>query len=377
MMRSLRAVGLFTLALLLSSPIFAATDEADRAESPIKFSLLGLRTYTLFGFLPAPTGLDAVVSYTGLEIWPGRTTSIDLKFGAGFEREVFYRYADGTPYSGAYESGDVDFDTAGGVVDLGIVQGIVPKLDAFLFLRAAYRYNIDNGSTVFNSAFADRGGALTNSLLAGVSYSNVRENADHKTRNGLYAEASMEWGPGFLANSLVGESDYLRLNSVAKAFLTLFDAAPEREKNLFSIYLGDYLSVDWATGTAIPIMVQQTFGGRSIRKGLGGSLRGYENRSYDTRFKLVNNLEARFVGPALGLKDLVPLAAVFVDAGYYAGLEGAAVDPGPGFLASVGGMLSVDVLDLAYLGATFTAPLAGSRVDGKNFEIKVRLSLHF
>ena len=231
------------LFLVLGASIFAQDD--GNPELQVNFEPRGLRTYTLLGIVPAPTGVDALLSLGGLRILPGLPTSIDLRFGGGFERNVFFRNVDGTPYSGPYMIEDLDpderevdaelllFDTAGGMVDFGIDQGLAEGLDTFLYIRSFYRYNLrdedlaaaeidatpadevkpdDYQATIFRSNFPDKNEVFSNALFVGFSYDAVRLNNRHKTQNGFYAETSLEWGPGSLHTSLPGRADYFRLN---------------------------------------------------------------------------------------------------------------------------------------------------------------------
>jgi hypothetical protein len=205
----------------------------------------------------------------------------------------------------------------------------------------------------------------------------VAEHPSHGTKDGLFAEASTEWGPEFLLNTSVGRSSYVRLNVSAAGYHTLFDLAASRELNSLSMYVANYVSLDWAGGSSIPIHVSQTFGGRKLRSGLGGSVRGFETKLFDTTFKAVDNLELRIHGPALLIPSLYPVGVLHLDAGYFSGYFGSPADDPQGILLSTGVTVGVNLLDVTVAGVSLTAPIVGERADGKVVEIKLRLSIHF
>ena len=169
-------------------------------------------------------------------------------------------------------------------------------MEAFAFYRGRVDGNqINARELLYASSLPDRTGILLNMIQVGAAYDDVLTDAHHKGRDGISAEVSAEWGPGFFFNTLFGDSDYLRFNGSFTWFLPLFDAAPDRPVNLFNVYLAEYLSVDYAVGLAapVPLVVRQTFGGRNQLDGLGGQVRGVDSDSLDTNLKAVNNLEIR------------------------------------------------------------------------------------
>ena len=189
---------------------------------------------------------------------------------------------------------------------------------------ASYDAHLDQGSLIAAAPvgydFPDQDGIFQNSLLVGGAYQGVVRNV-HTVKSGIEAEASAEWGP-------FAPSDFLRLNATARFFLPIWDAAPDRDRNLFSVYAGDFVSVDLVIGDAVPLNIRQSFGGQSPRTGLGGAVRGVDSGSLDGYFKAVNNLEVRVVGPALFLPAIVPGLVAYVDAGLF-GSAGSPV-PKPG-----------------------------------------------
>ena len=129
------------------------------------------------------------------------------------------------------------------------------------------------------------------------------------------------------------------------------------------MYAGDFVSVDWVTGDAVPLNVRQSFGGRSPRTGLGGAVRGVDSGSLDGYFKAVNNLEVRLLGPALFLPTIVPGLVVYLDAGLFS----SAGCPRPeawGFVASTGAGVFVDLFGFAQLTLYVHYRLVGENADG-------------
>lgn len=376
MTRTVRAAPL-AAALLIALSLAAAAPVA-AADLPLAFDAS-----------PRIWGLDLGLGYTSLELLAGRQTTIWLWAGGGWERMTFYRFADGTiaeQYldlaTGALSTApslDPDADPlyrrAEAKWQLGIEQGFVAGPDGesdlvvgFLYYRGRYDAHLEQGALIAAApsyGFPDQDLILQNSLLAGMAYRGAAKNA-HTVKSGIEAEASLEWGPSFLVSAPGGEAEFLRLNATARFFLPLYDAAPGRDRNLFSVYAGDFVSVDWVTGDAVPLNVRQSFGGRSPRTGLGGAVRGVDAGSLDGHFKAVNNFEVRVLGPALFLPGIVPGLVAYLDAGCF----GSAGSPGPaawGLVASMGAGLFVDVLGFAQLTGYLHYRLVGANADGSPF----------
>lgn len=335
-----------------------------------------------FDVSPRIWGADLGIGYTGLELLEGRDTTIWLWAGGGWEQMPFYRTADGT-MAGEYldlatgtvspmptfvppldADDDPFYQRAEAKWQLGIVQGIVAAPEdrpdlvvGFLYYRGRWGAHLEQGRLIADTPtydFPDQDGILQHSLLAGAAYQGVVKNA-HTVKSGIAAEASVEWGP-------FNPADFLRLNASARFFLPLYDAAPERDRNLFSVYAGDFVAVDWITGDAVPLNIRQSFGGQSPRTGLGGAVRGVDSGSLDGYFKVVNNLEVRLIGPALFTPGIVPGLVVYLDAGCF----GSAGSPGPaagGFVASTGAGVFVDLFGFAQLTGYLHWRLPGTGVN--------------
>jgi hypothetical protein len=343
-----------------------------------------LRTYW-WGIVP--TGGDFSALYKGLRLVPGLDTILENDLGAGYESDNYYRNADGSLYWGPSGGGSpVLFDRLEILEGIGIRQGILfdqgrdrNLLEGFLFYRIHYDRNFPTaGATqlIFQSALPDRNQILSNSLIAGLSASTLVKDDVHKTRDGLYGEASIQWGPRFLFNS-IGNADFFRLNANLKAFRTLFAAPEKGSSNLFSLYVGDFASVDYVGGASIPFYVQESTGGLSPDATTDDWVRGFETGSYGAVFRIVNKLDIRAQGPAVFWPSLVPGAYLFADAGYYRGFYGDPANTPGGFLASAGVGGYLDFFDLANVTGYMAFPLVGRRVDRASFAISFHFTLDF
>jgi len=368
--------------LLLSAGALAVADnaEAHLSGSPWSFSVSGLRTYW-FGVVPA--GADVVLQYRGVTLASGLGTVFEEDFGAGYQQNVFFRNADGTPLAGSDDN--TFFPQLEIVSDTGIRQGIIwsASLDrnlaeAFAFYRLHFDRNFDtgNGAYIFASSFPDRVQILSNAALIGLDFDTTRMDSIHKTWDGFYAEASVALGPRSLLNG-IGDSSYARLNLTAYGFTTLLRSSTADGRNLTSIYLGDFATVDYAAGSSIPIYVMQTVGGRYPRNGVGDAVRGFEAGAYDTNLKAVNNLEVRVTGPALIWPNLVPGLYAFFDSGFHNGYSGDPSATVGGFLASGGVGLYFDVFDIANATALIAWPLTAIGNERMSFTVASHFHLQF
>lgn len=376
------------------------------------FTGFGLYAYWLDGFIPSGASID--ILYAGVKLIPGLDTIIEDDPGAGWQSNDFYLNPDGSHYTGPYTGGNTSpsytqtgfvnvlgptsggnspttYDQAEFLNDLGIRQGILwnPEqkrnlLEGFLFYRVHYDYNSvatewGQQRTLLNdSPFPDKTQIFSNALLAGLSLNTVGVDPVHKTEQGLYGEASVEWGPSFFLNS-IGGSDYYRLNATLKAYQTLFarSTSADPDMNLVSAYLADYVGVDYAGGDSVPVFVFESFGGRYMRAGNGTTIHGLDDGNYATGLKLINNLELRVVGPAIVWRDLAPAMFAFLDTAYYNGYFQAPSNPAIGFLGSTGVGIYVNVFDLADLNLYFAYPFSGTRINGASYSIGAAFNLAF
>ena len=313
-------------------------------EQDFVFKFEGPRRYN--GFIPS--GADFSVTYGGLSLSPRADTLLYLLAGAGYESGSLLRDpATGDPWSSSvdgntYDAPDVQWA-------LAFIQGLSRRDDgdnlAEVFAYYRGRYDVYKNDLA-DGVFADARGIFDNSLMGGASYDS-RAIGAHRSKQGLYTEATAEWGPGF-ANA---GTDFWRVSGQLLGFLPVYDI-PADGGNLFNASLAGFVGVDFAGGASVPIFVNQSFGGRKLRGSLGDCVRGYGWNKFDTSFKSVANVELRLLGPTLGADFVVPLLYAFADAGWYSGFaESANYASKSGFIASCGGGAAIDVADAIQLGA--------------------------
>lgn len=324
-----------------------------------------------------PSGLDLSLTYGDLGVLEGGDAFLYLKAGGGYENASLVRdplTGDPSSLVGGYEYDMLDFQW-----ELAFVQGLSRRddgdnlLEVFLFYRGRYDDYLNELSTV---VFPDAGTLFGTSVMAGVSYDS-RVLDRHRSRSGVYAEATAEWGPGFL-NAV---TDFWRVSAQARGFLPVYDT-PTDGGNLFNVYLAGFAGIDYAGGDQVPIYVNQSFGGRDLRDSLGNVVRGYGWNKYDTSLKAVANAEVRLVGPAIVLDSVVPYLFAFGDVGYYAGFPDATVKAdASGVLASVGGGVALDLVGFAQAGIIAGVRLVeddvGYTYDPEAFFWGIKFFLHF
>jgi hypothetical protein len=347
---------------------------AQDQRSPVVFDI-GLRIW----------GADVGVGYRGLPLAPGVDTTIWAYGGGGYEGVSFYREPAGElVLSGALGSRDPAFTRIEALWKAGIAQGLAWNsrieanlIDAFAFYRGRYDVNQAGAGSLLAatsiSVLPDRDGSFLSSVLAGLAVNDLRFETKHKVYDGISAEISAEWGPG--------AAGWLRFNGTFRWFVPLYDVAPDRPVNLFSVYLAGFLAADYALGLGgpVPMCVRRSLGGRDMIKGLGGALRGVDSTSADTNFKAVNNLEIRMNLPALFLPDLVPGIVVFWDAGYFDQVgEPSVATPASGFVTSAGAGISLNLLDIATLVGYIEYRLDAANANGQRLTpFALEFGLHF
>lgn len=358
---------------------------SDNSEKDVNFTIEGIRTYW-FGFIPS--GLDVGFTFNNINFLPDYPSSIWLKIGGGYQEKLLYREETAVPYTGIADSDSIKYMTVNGQLELGLFQNLYTsspdsQLDAFFLFRPSFYYNIEDlnaspSQIIFSESFfaPESEGLLSNSLILGAFFDSVKT-TDHDTKDGIYAEVSIEWGPSWLLNTVFGSSDFVQLNGTVKGFYTLFDSSPNKPLNLFSVYLADFLSIDYSDGLNIPLYVMQSFGGLDRRGGIGGSVRGFEKWRFNTQFKFVNNIEIRINGPAIILPSIIPSFVGYFDAGFFVGFFNDPSNTEGGFLASTGFGIYINVLNFTHLGATLDFPLYGERLDGSPSVFNIVMGLHF
>ena len=368
-MKRVQAMVLF--AFLLSNGGAAGWSQPMTPSGPITVVLYNLYTYWLDGVVPSGAFVNVLIE--GPQIVKGLDTVIEDDIAGGLQLNDFYRNPDRSPYSGA-NGAPVIFGQAEFLNDFGVRQSLLWSseskhnlLEAFLFYRAHFDRDFaapgNPNPLILDSNSHDRVEIFSNALHAGLSYNSLVKDKVHKTRDGIYAEASVEWGPRFFLNG-DGQADYYRLNGTVEGFKTLYASPPAGSENRFSIYLADYFSADYAGGSSIPFSVFESFGGRYMRTSVDTTIRGFENGRFGADFKVLNNFDVRVTGPSIISNDLVPGLFVFLDAEYYDGFfDDPSSTPG-GLLASTGFGAYLNLCNFLNITMYAAFPFEGRRLDG-------------
>lgn len=328
---------------------------------------------------------------------------------------LFYRVSGGNSGSTYYRVAGLDFvEEAGYVEDLadyrrwfvdtgiGIRQYLSPALPLQLILdlrsrvdwhvaddeasgtQAVFLAGTDGGS----EALSDANGGLRNSILAGLSLARDGE-ARVAQAPGYRLETSVEYAPAWLANTVYGAANFLRVNVVAEALIPLAES-DELSDLPWLLTLGLHGIADEAIGLgdgpeirSIPLEALAEFGGTSPRSGLGGTVRGVESGRFDAARKLAASAELRLTSGLLRMASpllgslIVPGILVFTDIGYY----DRSLEPSgntSGVLLSSGGGLTLNVLDLATLVFGTEYLWNERKLDGEQLSpFVVDFSLHF
>lgn len=257
--------------------------------------------------------------FKGIAIIPGADSQVLLYPGIGWVGDAYYREPTNEIMfdpTGEYPgSGFNKFILNGKLgLNLGIAYDETLEknwLYSLMFIKTTYQQNYEGDITpnLFNTTFPDKNGLWQNSLFLGLYYDTVKYDNNRQTASGLYAELSGEWAPSFFANTVFGNSDYIRGNVTVKGFLPLV------ESDSFSLYLGDRIIADILGGEQVPSIAMRQIGGFSTYSGAGGAIRGIDGGRYDSYIKLINNFDIR--APFLPLLNnlLIPEFFAFFDAG--------------------------------------------------------------
>mgnify|MGYP000857359804 CR=1 FL=1 len=361
------ALAVSLAASMAAAPLFA--EDGDLA-----FGLEGVRFFN--GIIPG--GIDLSLTYKGLSLSDAADTKLFLKAGGGYENASLVRDPEtGDPWTSSVEGNE--YYKPNFQWELAFIQGLARRddgnnlIEAFAYYRG--RYDIySNGLS--DAVFADMQGLFGTSFLGGVSYdSSVLSR--HRSKQGVYAEATAEWGPGFLNAT----TDFWRVSGQVRGFLPVFDM-PTDGGNMFNVYLAGFAGVDYADGESVPIYVNQSFGGLGLRDSVGNCVRGYGWNKFDTKLKSAATAEVRLVGPAIVLDAIVPYLFGFVDGGYYSGFaDSANFADASGFLASTGGGVALDLVGFAQAsiiaGVRLVEDDIGYAYSPEDFFWAIKFFLHF
>ena len=313
--------------------------------------------------------------------------------GAAFGSTPYLRGTDGTPFRAGELSGG-DIQTASTSTFLGwnadISQAILlnrrnePVVSVFAgyWGRLDNRFDEQSETTLFTADPEpdDVRGQLLNSLRAGLQLGRVRSVDDTPVLEGLDAELTFEWAPEQFLNTVFGNADFTRVSARARGFVPVRSGGGRHETRQTGVYAGAHVIGDYTRGSAVPILVRSSFGGRFGRSGLAGTVRGYESGRFDSVAKAAAGAELRIVGPQLGGAAFMPGLVLFTDAGYYSGFEGAdsPSDGESGWIASSGLGASVTMFNAVTLVFYSSYVLADELLTGGRLNpLSVGFGYHF
>ena len=320
-----------------------------------------------------PTYMRLGVNYSGIDIFPGKTTELGVFGGGGYGYTETWTDLDGIPL----DPGVIDVNSES-LTDrrnynswradwaLRMQQYLIPLLvipvgDISLYLeyQGTWMTPLDHEGVSFgldgiDSAYPDKNGLLTNGIGVGTVWNALVHGA---APSGFGIEAALSLLPEVLGNTALGRCDYIRLAVYAVGYLPLFVARQQKrpELNLFAIHLANRVALDAVWGNAVPLRTRMPIA-------LGSKMRGFEKYSYGSTYTFVNNFEARFTGPELFLKNIYPRVHLFLDVGAF---WGDYINTGvgrSGFLASAGIEASLTFLDLFSVGYRLPFVLAGENM---------------
>lgn len=334
-------------------------------------------------FDPRIIGANLRVGYR-LPLLEDRLTSISALGGGAWGGEAYYRFKDDTLYPPGEPADAATHNRWTFIWDAGIEQDLSRSPDLlvapFIFYRGMRNTNLaDPGEKplILKSQRPDATAILMNVLLFGGYVDGVTENEEYATKSGIYGEASAAYAPPWLANDIVGTSDFTRWNLTLNGFLPM--ATFESPKA--GAYLAGFLAADWVTGEAIPHIVRSSIGGLDPRDALGGAVRGVDAQRFDATVKVAANLEGRIAFTDLFDPWIVPGFVVYVDGGYYFDSEELSSIPAEnqGFAFTTGAGLSTNLLELATLVFYTQYYLGGSTVkrDSPWTPFALGFGLHF
>ncbi len=320
-----------------------------------------------------------------LRIMPETNTTIWLHAGGWWGSDSYYRTPSFEIYDGSTgdPGGITSFNEWGALWGIGFSQGLLPREEAGRDLlrletwyRATYERHLladDADVLIAQSGLPDAEAILLNRLFLGLIYDTTVESGTTKQIDGVEAEASVEAAPRFLANSVVGDSHFLRVNATGRYYRTLLDgvggAAMAPSVGMAAFAAADQLFTLSEDHTTIPADTRQSIGGLSPRTGLGGAVRAVDSGRYDANTKVVANLEVRTFFHNLLPFNVTPGIVAYIDGGYYGDPAGAPATSATysGFLASAGAGISINAFDIATLVGYTGYNLTGTNVDGSSW----------
>lgn len=336
------------------------------------FFVDGLDQHPEFVWGFPPTYLSGGVRYTGLDLLPEDTTTIQMRVGGGYiERKFWKNFETGaddlemTPLTydiGVFEwgaafsqgfldspAGDKDFIT----LTLGYEGRYEKALDGYggrrpVAARLATNFDQINSHNVYNDIKGDSqylGTNFTFTFKLDGMYDDI------ETNDGYLVSFDADWSPLALNSALDGFADYYQFTLNAVGAKTLYQYKTG-DTHWISITLIDRVRLNWLDGSYVPGYVQKL-------GSLGRLVRGYTNYTYGSNFTIVNNLEFRFAGPAMGVKGLHPRINLFFDMGYGCGNFYNSSVGMNSFIASTGAQIEISIFDFIDIGVELAYLIGG------------------
>jgi hypothetical protein len=316
---------------------------------------------SFFGFLPVPRGIEVGVDYA----IPGATIYAGGSFD--YDRDEYWRDAAGAVL--AFE--DFENDTFAsrfwwGVPawKLGYRHVLIPSagvgdgdVAAFAEYRGRYAIFFEDGlfvdlepsqlfTTNRNDALLDHGVAAGIEVQKTVNPSPWQ---DHNLRRGIRGDADVYYAPGF-ANSF---SDYVRAQAEFEFRMDLFDLAPERLLNLFSVQWDTDLYAAAATAFGEDLTTRTLLDNEVHPKGVRQATFRYSDVPYTGGVTTALKLR----GPAIFINGLIPALELYLSGAAYGGDD-------QGLLASAGAAVYLDIFNEAVqLGLEFSYDFTAEETD--------------
>ena len=350
------------------------------------FVFKGIETNPEFLYDFFPTYYKLGVSYTGFEIIDGIVTEVTFIGRGGYGHTKLWTDASGFPV----DPGSIDIDT--GIfrdlqsynnvllgADLRLQQFLnptvrIPRGDLAVYAEygISWMHPLENEAESYGldgteAAYPDRNGAVWNSFSVGGFLDAVYKGV---APGGYRGEVTVELAPAFLANSVVGRTDYSLVGASFIYYLPFFSFKQANGLNLVALYLADRVAANILLGDAVPQREQKPVA-------LGTMIRGFEKNSLGTRFTAVNNLELRLAGPEIFIENLYPRLHIFLDLGTYAGEYLNTTYTESGFLASTGFEISLTVFNLFSFGYRGAFALLGTNIAESVFTGGIMVNLQF
>lgn len=317
--------------------------------------------FSLLGFLPVPRGVELGVEYA----IPGGNLYAGGSFD--YDRDEYWRDAAGAVLPFA----DFEAETAASrfwyaypAWELGYRYVLIPSagvgdgdVAAFAEYRGRYAMFYEDGlfvdldpSQLFvtgrNDALLDHG------LAAGLEVQktvNPSPWQDHNLRRGIRGDADLYYAPSFIN----GFDDHVRGWAKFEIRMDLFDLAPDKELNLFSI--------QWDTD--VYGYAASAFGGDlPTRTLLDNEIhpKGVREATYrysDVPFTAGATTALKLRGPAILFNGLIPALELYVTGGAYGGDD-------QGVLAAAGAAVYLDILnEVVQLGLNFSYDFTATETD--------------